>query len=371
MNSQVMVGQLADAFHAGLAAPEPEEPALAAWIEVLGLYALSRLPRTELAIATMCKRLSDKARDAIRHNDQSGACRWLAKAKLLAESKSLSTEAHYVGVAEIAPAELYVEHFCGSWNSARALLLRALQVDQLVEDSYGYRWKIGHRIHLLTVAAAMSAEQGLIEDAARQTADILSLLAEDDVRIQVPGNWDLWRLRYLSAGMRTVLATQALRRFLPFLAGCARKSRRKALAVFNSSLAAPLKQGRRWQHFDGGSVRDHIRLLTNALGQPEIYLRDCLPLLRNGGFKSITFSIGFDAACLLAEDYNIRSTLVNEVWRLARGRIWLRPVQSHWLARLAQAASFVPRWGEAPKYNHVPATSAMAAVPAANVNPKS
>jgi hypothetical protein len=369
MDSQVIVAQLADAFHVGMAAPVPKEPALTAWINVLTVYALSRLPRTELALATTCKRLSDKARDAIRHNDQSGACQWLAAARLLAETKSLSTEAHYLGVAEIAPAELYVEHLCRSWDSARDCLSRALQVDQLLEDTYGYCWKIGHRIHLLTVAAAMSAEQGLIEGAARQTADILSLLAEREVRIQVPGDWDLSRLRYLSAGMREVLAMQALRRFFPFLAGCSKDSRSKALATFSTSLAASLKPWRDWQHFNGDSVGEHVRLLTNALDQPDTYLRDCLPLLRNGGFKSITFSIAFDAACLVAENYQIRSTLVNEVWRLARGHIWLRPVRPNWLARLSQAAPFVTQGAEAPKYHHPPEMSAMAAVPAGQLQP--
>ena len=353
IESRALVNRLADALHAGLSIPARPEPALIAWIDALSIYARSRLSRSEIGIANKCKLLSDKAREAIRQHDQNGACRSLAMANLLSNSSFLSREGHYLCVAEIAPAELYVEHVCRNWTGARLLLSRALYADQSLEDDYGYCWKIGHRIHLLTVAAAMSAEQGLMERAARQTADILSLLVGSDVRIGAAGDWHPSRLRCLSEGMRDVLAIQALRIFFPLFGGCFKEVRNNVLRAFIGSLTAPVKH-KQCSDPAGCSVSDYVHLLIDALDQPESYLRRCPLVLCHGGFTSITFSLAFDAACYLAEHYDVRSSLMIDVLRLASSRSWVLPVQSQWHSRMAQVASSSKSCADILKHHYLP-----------------
>lgn len=353
IESRALVHRLSNAFYAGLTIPVRQEPALVAWVDALSVHARSRLPRTEVGIANKCKLLSDRARDAILQHDENGACRSLAMANLLSNSPLLSREGHYLCVAEIAPAELYVEHFCRSWNRAQLLLSRALCADQSLEDDYGYCWKIGHRIHLLTVAAAMSAEQGLMEDAARQTANILSFLAGSDVSIGAVGDWHPARLRCLSAGMRDVLAIQALRAFFPSFGGCFKKVRNNVLQAFVGSLTTPIKRTQR-SDFAGCSVNDYVQLLIDALDQPERYLRRCPIVLCCGGFTSITFSLAFDAACYLAEHCDVRSSLMIDVVRLASGRPWALPVQSQWHLRMTRVMPSATSSANIVEYHNFP-----------------
>jgi hypothetical protein len=353
IESRTLLTRLSDAFHAGLSVPARPEPALIAWIDALSVHAQSRLPAAELRIANKCKLLSDTARNAIRGHDQSKACRSLAMANLLSNNPLLSREGHYLCVAEIAPAELYVEHLCRSRNSARFFLSRALDADQSMENDYGYCWKIGHRIHLLTVAAGMSAEQGLMEDAARQTADILSLLVASEVSIGVAGDWHPARLRCLSKGMRDVLAMQALRTFFPFFGGCSREVRNSALRALSGSLTAPINN-KQCSDPAGCSVNDYVHLLIDALDQPESYLQKCPLVLGHGGFTSITFSIAFDAACYLAEHYNVRSSLMIDVLRLARSRSWALPTQSQWHLRMTHVARASTSSEDILEYHHFP-----------------
>ena len=339
MTDRATMDQLADAFRTSLSLPPRPEPALMEWIDALSVYTRSRLPRTELNVANKCKRLSDQARDRIRHYDQLGAYQLLAMAASLADNSSLSEESRYLCLAEIAPAELYVEHLCRNWESAWRLLAQALHADQALEDTYGYSWKVGHRVHLLTVAAEMTAEQSRTNDATKRIVNIVSYLAGRSADIDAPGDWQRSRLECLSPGMRDVLAMQALRAWLPFFAGCAGGSRDGLLEVFAASLSSCVDSTSHSDSTPGYSVNEYIRLLISALVEPEMYLRECPRALLHGGYQSVTFSLAFDAASSLSEHYDVRSTLPIEVWRLAQSGTWFAPVRSQWFLRLNGAAS--------------------------------
>lgn len=178
------------------------------WVSALDRRVRSRLREPEFVLARLCKGYCNRLRRAALSNDVAGSCRYAGAARAIAAHASLDFEASLLCRAEVLGAEFYLDLACGDLRQAGERLLQALEIDQQLEDDFGYGLLHAHRIHLLSKLTQLEARSSGALCAMKTAAATLRYLQGRQGRLSVPGSWDPDRVGGLSPGIVLFLTRQ-------------------------------------------------------------------------------------------------------------------------------------------------------------------
>ena len=312
--------------------------ALGEMLELGAKHSFAQLTQRELAFGAKCKRFCDESRRFAAAGNVSDACRALATAAAVAQVASLSEQARLLCLAEVAPAEAYMERIYENWTAAGDLIDKSLGLDQELEERFGHKTKIAHRIHMLSVSAALLFQQRQAPAACTRISEILRYLAGEIEAPAAPGRWSQSALRELPTGLGDVLALQAVEVFYAALTGwrCdARKALVDALMSGLGGVAGSRDDPRRLDTPGGeagyAAAGDYLELLRASTGGECEYLLRGMEIMERTRARSLVYSIALDSACLCFERGAARETaaaLVQEIRRDARGLMFPLPLHA-------------------------------------------
>lgn len=172
LDSEALVGAVYAAYVEGR--KQPVDSSLEAGRRELllgmGERLKSRLRPQELLVISRCKRCCDASRSVGARANIDGARLLLSAARVFATAESISDEARTLCHSEILAAQGHFEFRCGHFLQARRVLLESLEIDQQLEDDYGYAASHAHRMHLLTRMVALEARISGLESAVQLAA---------------------------------------------------------------------------------------------------------------------------------------------------------------------------------------------------------
>lgn len=205
-----LVRDVYQAYSSGKAKPKDTfvEDGLREFLTSLKQRVVPRLSREELILAARCKRFCNLAREAAGRYDVSSACQAIGVARSCAESGVLGTEARLLCEAETTPAEAYLDLCCGDLENAERRFLRAMEIDQELEERYGHRLVHGHRIHLQINMVTLDGRALRLRQAARRALEIFLYIAGQREALPVRGSWGRNLVALLSPGMIQLFAQQ-------------------------------------------------------------------------------------------------------------------------------------------------------------------
>lgn len=234
--------------------------------------ATSRLSRRELLFTSRCKGYCDESRKAAVQNDVASACRWLSAAGLFANSRQIGAEARLLCRSEIAPAEAYLDYCCGDFHQSRKRIFESLEIDQELEERYGYGGTHAHRVHLLSRLVRVEERISGLPQAMRLAAEALRYMSGTANTVPAPGAWGPAYASSLPPGLFHFLAVQLIYEIADILAGTDSKGIREALDLLLGALTFEAgecfwnSRVRSWMELKSLSTRDHAAYLECCAG---------------------------------------------------------------------------------------------------------
>jgi hypothetical protein len=167
---------LRDSYRAGAltaAATAPYKSDLEQWTREVRGRVKARLPLDDQRVLAQCRYYYTKGRAAAGAGHTIEACEFFAQARRFAATPALAAEACLLCGADLASAEAYLEYCCGDYDSALTWLDMARARDGQLEEEYGYRLLLAHRIHVTAVIVRVIGRAARAAEALTLARDVL------------------------------------------------------------------------------------------------------------------------------------------------------------------------------------------------------
>ena len=179
----------------------------------------SRLSLTDQLLMRRSANARFQGMIAARRGQLVPAERLFAKARAPLESDTLSPEGSLLQKSFQEPAEAYLDYRSGDFDRARTRLSKALAIDVILEEEYGYEILFIHRIHLVHNLVRIEAGCMCFERAIELACQLLGYLEGASEVLSIPGAWGSERVARLSPELIATMFVQVSDEVALILAG--------------------------------------------------------------------------------------------------------------------------------------------------------
>lgn len=156
---------------------------------------------------------------AARRGDSMAAERFFEVARIPLQWYKLSPEGSLLYKSYLEQAETYLDYCRGDFDQARNRTFEALAIDVVLEEEYGCKSRLLHRIQLVHNLARIDARCMCFERAIELACQILSYLEGASEVLPIPGPWGCERVARQSPGEVAAMFAQVTSEVALILAG--------------------------------------------------------------------------------------------------------------------------------------------------------